>query len=650
MLTKNKIEIWLAGFANVHTQVKDYGYGDYSDISQERATTYPLMWVSPQPCSVDGNEITYVYEIAFADRVYKDRDNAVEVESDTFLMCIDLLAAANNQADIEDWELTKTAVITPFIETWKDEVEGNFVTLSIKTALDYDACAIPTTGDIPPPPSGQCAPATVTVNSEVYSTISSGATGNVVVKYQNGTLVGSLVGGIWTIPNPVTCDPASISLNTISFGTIAAGGSLDIDILNTDAQQVGSKVGNDLVIGDSAIQANGLPIVDLPAEQPLNISVLNSGATPVGSVVAGDVVIGDSVAVLKNSAGTTILSENIPAEQSENITAPDATAVIKDSAGATLKTEAILSGASENITINDSTVNAKNSLGTTIGTTTVKAENTADVNIADLNITVNSASFGSTPAEVDFNVVVKDTNGTAVGSKVGSEWIVPAGSTPSGVAFKLPDADQYTSYRTGDIGSRVQNGYFPQTTVPSTPAAIAELDYASANYFFTLKNNLVVDGVSSKTRFVDVDGVQTFSATGNKNYATLDKLTGLLFIRDTTNETPYTWNNSIDNALSKSITIDGVTYSDWYLATVEECVALFGVFANNGNWVDPITSNTIGTFQFGVHWTSRTDPTDTTQASYIQFSSGIPFYFVVGKTNTYRGIWIHKAHNLISAP
>lgn len=650
MITRNTLYKFFQDFATNHRQIFGFGYGDLWEIATlERE--YLLMWVVPIQSQAVDNEVVYNYTIYVGDRVLNGRGNAVEVESDTFQICQDLLATIDQQSNTFDWELDRSSVnLTPFREDGKDNIDGWLMDISIKANFTYDECAVPTTGT-PTPPETSCPDATIRVNSVVYGTVQSGAIGDVTVKYVNGTLVGSLVGGIWTIPNPVTCDPASISLNTISFGTIAAGGSLDIDILNTDAQAVGSKVGNDLVIGDSAIQANGLPIVDLPAEQPLNISVLNSGATPVGSVVAGDVVIGDSVAVLKNSAGTTILSENIPAEQTENITAPDATAVIKDSAGATLKTEPILSGASENITINDSTVNAKNSLGTTIGTTTVKAENTADVNIADLNITVNSASFGSTPAEVDFNVVVKDTNGTAVGSKVGTEWIVPAGASASGVLFDTPNADQYTSYRTGDVGSRVQTGWFPAATKPTYPAAVAELDYTSANYFYLLKNNLVVNGVSSKTRFVDVDGGQTWSATGNRNYAVLCKLTGLLFIRDTNALTSYSWNNAIDNALTNSIVIAGVTYSDWYLATVEEAVALFGSFPTQFGWNDPVTSKQISYFQPGGHWLSRTDPSSTTDANYIQFnSSGSNFIFVLAKTTATKYIWIHKAHNLISAP
>lgn len=47
---------------------------------------------------------------------------------------------------------------------------------------------------------------------------------------------------------------------------------------------------------------------------------------------------------------------------------------------------------------------------------------------ADATITVNSASFATADSGGVYNVVVKDTNGDAVGSKIGTEWIVPTAS------------------------------------------------------------------------------------------------------------------------------------------------------------------------------------------------------------------------------
>ena len=143
MVTKNNIAKWFEDFQINHTQLKDYGYGDFADISMETATVYPLMWVSPQPCTIEGSVISYSYVIAIADRCDKERKNAIEVESDTFQICLDLLATANYPTTSLDWQLLETSTITPFMEKWKDEVEGNMITITFRVDFDYNECETP---------------------------------------------------------------------------------------------------------------------------------------------------------------------------------------------------------------------------------------------------------------------------------------------------------------------------------------------------------------------------------------------------------------------------------------------------------------------------------------------------------------------------
>ncbi len=190
------------------------------------------------------------------------------------------------------------------------------------------------------------------------------------------------------------------------------------------------------------------------------------------------------------------------------------------------------------------------------------------------------------------------------------------GAAPSGVLFKHIEASQYTSYRTGDEGWRVQNGLFDYIP-PTTPKVVAELDYTSANALFLLKNNLVVNGVSSKTRFVDVNGVQVFSATGNANLVIIDKLTGKMYTR--TSVTGGTWNNAIDAALSYSIVVNSITYDDWYLYTKNEAQSLY-----NGQ-TDTQTSVTLFTTAVSYDtWTATTNPSATGNAFYFERNSRVP--------------------------
>jgi hypothetical protein len=165
--------------------------------------------------------------------------------------------------------------------------------------------------------------------------------------------------------------------------------------------------------------------------------------------------------------------------------------------------------------------------------------------------------------------------------------VIPAPVVPSGVLFQFPSSIQRTSYRTGDSGWLTQNNWFDYTP-PTTPKSIAELDYTSANFNFVLKNNLIVDGVSSKVRFVDVDGGQTFSATGNKNLLLIDKLTGIGIYRQQI--TAKAWNTHIDDAVALSVTIDSVVYNDWYMIPMSVFFKVFGAIYKQQNIIDTATS------------------------------------------------------------
>jgi len=147
------------------------------------------------------------------------------------------------------------------------------------------------------------------------------------------------------------------------------------------------------------ITINGVSYGSVASGGTEDIAVVDGFGTPVGSLVSGNWVVTAScpnaTAVLKNTAGTTISTTSIASGASSNITAPDASAVLKNTLNTTLSTTSILSNGSSNITAPDST------------------------------ITINSASFSPYPSGATSNVLVKDGTGTQVGSKVGSEWIVP---------------------------------------------------------------------------------------------------------------------------------------------------------------------------------------------------------------------------------
>lgn len=217
------------------------------------------------------------------------------------------------------------------------------------------------------------------------------------------------------------------------------------------------------------------------------------------------------------------------------------------------------------------------------------------------DIYVNNSLVGPFDATSDVEVFLEDTGGNPITPTssvlVGNDLTITANiPVPSGVALQRPIGDQFVSYRTGDTGFRVQNQWFYYTP-PTYPAKFAKLkNMTTAGYWYTLETALTVNGVSSTQRFVDASGIQSWSALNNLNLSVIDKLTGLMFTRTRSGLT-RNWNDSIDDALAYSATINGNIYSDWYLMSLQEAVQVFGNYVTSPTWTDPVSSQIIYQFQ-----------------------------------------------------
>jgi len=265
--------------------------------------------------------------------------------------------------------------------------------------------------------------------------------------------------------------------------------------------------------------------------------------------------------------------------------------------------------------------------------------------ISEIDVNFNGTLEGQADATIPLNVNltdgVSDITPTSV-ALTGNDLDITI--VPSGVLFKTVEPSQYTSYRTGDEGWRAQNGWFNYTP-PTNPKAVAELDTTTSNMFFVLKNPLVVNGVSSTTRFVDVNGVQVFTSTGNANQVVIDKLTGLMYRRIV--DITGTWNNSIDFSLNYSIVVNGITYDDWYLPTLNEHISFFG-FATFPFLTDTLTSVSIYTSADELV-TATTQINSTTRAQ-IFYPSGHNPTQNDKSFNLWKGTSVRNARNLITAP
>jgi hypothetical protein len=654
-ITREQLNKLLEGIATSHWQVHTYGWGDVPDLLAREDVIYPFMMVTPQASVYGDNTINHTYTISIADRVLKDKENEVAVDSDTHQILMDVVTQLDNLL-YDDVDLIKGITVTPFFDNFRHEVTGHFANVTVQVMYNYDACAIPSDNVVLPlPPPSDCADASYRV------------------QYENGTLIeeGTIPsGGSKTIdvPNIIPCADATWELRDsagvlIDSGSIASGGSATI----TAPDGV-------VTITDSA--AATLYVVNVKSD---------------GTATQ---VIADSVVTLNNSAAGLISTTNVKAEDAATIVAPDGNITVNSVAFSTVE-----SGGTENVQvrkssgsdlvgskqgtnwrIGDSTVNVNKSDGVLISARVVRAEETDSYNVADSviensdssytanvkatdglvlpdqQIDVNSVNEGSIPSVGGIDINITDgvnqvtPNSVGIVGRTVTVEVPSGGGSPSGVAFQFPTPSQYTSYANFDEGWRVQNGWYDYTP-PTQPAAIAELDYTSANQWYLLKNNLIVNGVSSKTRFVDLNGVQTWGATNNVNAAFIDKLTGLMCTRLVGG---FQWPGSITNAEAYSITINGVTYNDWYLMSMAEACAVFGTFFTR-DWTDPISTSVIHPAIGGGNQNSylgTTVPNATTSAVLISGTADGSTFFNFGKNSGGSSIsfYVRKAFSLITAP
>ena len=156
-----------------------------------------------------------------------------------------------------------TAIVTP---------SGQTLDIQVVTELDAPTGAITIdTANIKKivVPNTPCADADVTVNSSAFNSVASGGTLDVPVKYVNGTPIGTIVGGIVEIPNPIvpvtplnTADifkTGATALRTGDDGTLAFGRGVDFVTLDfnngfgVDANRFTDSLGTQVYASDEVI-------------------------------------------------------------------------------------------------------------------------------------------------------------------------------------------------------------------------------------------------------------------------------------------------------------------------------------------------------------------------------------------------------------
>jgi hypothetical protein len=473
-ITRQQLNKLLEGIATAHYQILTYGWGDVPDLLAREDIIYPFMMVTPQASVYGDNTIDHTYTISIADRVLKDKENEVAVDSDTHEILMHVVTQLDNLL-YDDVDLIKGVSVTPFFDNFRHEVTGHFANVTVQVMYNYDACAVPSDNvPLPIPPPSDCADASYRV------------------QYENGTLIqeGTIPSGgsiVVDVPNIVPCADATWELRDsdgvlLDSGSIASGGSATITapdgavtitdsdgatlyVVNvtsggTETQAIGDssvEVRNSLnaVVDSGVVKAQGSGVFSapdanvtvngdasfgtIPSDGSKNILVENTDGAPVGAFDgnSNSWVVADSTVNVRKSDATLIQAVTVAAEDTESVNVADSVAVLKDTAANVISSTNIKATETEDIIAPDGSLQNSDASATL----TVRS---GEVNkaIADVNIEVNTVVEGQVPALKDVKILITDgvnpvtpDDVSVVGDTVTVE--VPSGGAVMNVDFSV---------------------------------------------------------------------------------------------------------------------------------------------------------------------------------------------------------------------
>jgi hypothetical protein len=141
-MTLNNLISLLRKFSEDHGQINSFGCGEIAEIGAAKDITYPVMWVNMNPSRYSANQLRYSINIIFADLIYDDKSNELEVQSDQQSIALDALSYLNDNPDY-DFQTDPDATITYFTDRFGDLAAGVVLQLVIRDPKPLDRCVIP---------------------------------------------------------------------------------------------------------------------------------------------------------------------------------------------------------------------------------------------------------------------------------------------------------------------------------------------------------------------------------------------------------------------------------------------------------------------------------------------------------------------------
>lgn len=149
----------LKQIATKHKQINSMGFGDAPQLgaaelmlyvgSNENRITYPMMWVTPGTCSIEGKMSKLKMTVLLIDQVHLDDRSLADVLNDTLLIQHDIKALLHDPVNRDNYVMGEDADLTPIIQgVNNDYVAGWSAEYTLELSNLKDNCSIPMESDL----------------------------------------------------------------------------------------------------------------------------------------------------------------------------------------------------------------------------------------------------------------------------------------------------------------------------------------------------------------------------------------------------------------------------------------------------------------------------------------------------------------------
>ena len=138
--------------ATNHLQLQSFNSGSLNDLDIEKldADKFPLLYITPQPATVDAQTLTYSFDVVVADQIQEDMADIDDTYSETLLIIKDVIANFRQAVQTKSWADQRTDIempinLTPFTSRFSNLLTGWAGTFNIVVNNENNLCIVPQT-------------------------------------------------------------------------------------------------------------------------------------------------------------------------------------------------------------------------------------------------------------------------------------------------------------------------------------------------------------------------------------------------------------------------------------------------------------------------------------------------------------------------